>query len=81
MDPSVRKERAKRLRDLGDKQLQKLLKRHVNKTVNIIVEKDNFGRAENFAPVSVAQTQMQPGTLARVKLTAVKGDKLLGEAA
>ena len=76
-----RKERAAVLRQKGSQQLQKLLKRHLNKTVDIIVEKDNFGRAENFAPVSVEQTELRPGTLAKVKLTAIKGDKLLGEAA
>ena len=77
VDPAVRKERAKRLRHLGDKQLQKLLKRYVNKTVDIVVEKDNFGRSESFAPV-VLEQDMQPGQLARVKLDAINGDKLLG---
>ncbi len=77
VDPAVRKERAKRLRDLGDKQLQKLLKRHVNKTVDIIVEKENFGRSESFVPVIVEQ-DLQAGQLARVELTAINGDKLVG---
>ena len=72
-----RKERAKRLRDLGDKQLQKLLTRHVNKTVDIIVEKGQFGRSQSFAPVRI-DTELQVGALAKVKLSEIKGDKLLG---
>lgn len=78
--PAERKERAARLRTLGDQQLQKLLKRHVNKTVDILVEKDNFGRAENFAPVRL-QTPCTPGALATVKLSTIKGNELLGEVA
>ena len=73
----IRKERAKRLRDLGDQQLQNLLKRHVNKTVDIIVEKDNFGRSESFVPVAL-EGNFEPGTLAKVRLQEIKGDKLLG---
>ena len=76
---SERKERAKRLRELGQKQHQKMLKRHVNKTVDVIVETDNFGRAETFAPVSVGE-ELSTGTLARLKLTSINGDKLLGVA-
>ena len=79
VDPAVRKERAKRLRDLGQKQHQKLLKRHLNKTVDIIVEKDNFGRAETFAPVSV-EGNLSTGTLAKVQLTDIHGQNLLGVA-
>ncbi len=77
VDPAIRKERAKRLRDLGEKQVQKLLNRHVNKTVDIIVEKDNFGRSESFVPV-VLEQDLKPGQLVRVKLNAINGDKLLG---
>ena len=77
--PAVRKERAKRLRDLGARQHQKLLKRHMNKTVDIVVEKDNFGRSESFVPVALEQ-DLEPGTLATVKLTQINGDKLLGAA-
>lgn len=78
VDPAIRKQRAAKLRVQGEKQLQKLLNRHVNKTVDIIVEKDSFGRTESFAPVRL-EKPLQPGTLARVKLTAIKGNELLGE--
>ncbi|MEZ5813249.1 MAG: tRNA (N(6)-L-threonylcarbamoyladenosine(37)-C(2))-methylthiotransferase MtaB [Alphaproteobacteria bacterium] len=77
VDPAIRKQRAKRLRDLSDKQHRKLLSRHISKAVDIIVEKDNFGRSESFLPVALEQ-DARPGSLMRVKLLAVNGDKLLG---
>ena len=77
VEPGIRKERAKRLRDLGDKQLQKLLKRHVNKCVDIIVEKDNFGRSESFVPVHL-NTEAEAGKLISVSLDEIKGNTLLG---
>ncbi|MGB1077132.1 MAG: tRNA (N(6)-L-threonylcarbamoyladenosine(37)-C(2))-methylthiotransferase MtaB [Bdellovibrionales bacterium] len=47
----LRKERAARLREQGDKQLNRFLKNQVNKVHEVIVEKNNFGRSENFSPV------------------------------
>ncbi len=77
VDVQVRKERAKRLRAAGDAQLQKLLKRTVNKTVDILVEKGGFGRTESFAPVSF-EGDIPAGQIACVKLEAIKGNTLLG---
>lgn len=48
-----RKERAKRLRDLGQKQLLKFLKSHAHKTREVIVEKGCVGRTEHFAEVKL----------------------------
>jgi len=73
----IRKKRAKRLRDLEQAQLQNLLKRHMNKTVDIIVEKGKFGRSQSFVPVTL-QTEMSAGELATVQLTQIKDNKLLG---
>ena len=84
VEPSVRKERAKRLRELGKKQLQKLLKANANREVKVIVEKNNFGRAENFCPVLIEggnDNNQLPGTLVSVKLDRIEGDKLIGIAA
>ncbi|MCB9982071.1 MAG: tRNA (N(6)-L-threonylcarbamoyladenosine(37)-C(2))-methylthiotransferase MtaB [Rhodospirillales bacterium] len=73
-----RKERAARLRTLGERQIEKLLKRNLNKQAQIIVEKNNFGRTENFAPV-ILQTEARPGSLLTVKLCGIKAHNLLGE--
>ena len=72
-----RKDRAARLRAKGDEQLQKLLKRNLNKTAQVIVEKNNFARTENFCPVQLG-TNLEAGALAHVKLQSIDGDKLLG---
>lgn len=79
VDPSIRKERAKRLRELGAEQLQKLLRENTNREAKIIVEKKNFGRTENFCPVEVTQ-DLEPGALVCVKLGDISGDKVLGAA-
>lgn len=77
VDPPIRKERAARLRAKGDEQLQKLLKRNLNKTAQVIVEKNNFARTENFCPVQLG-TNLEAGTLAQVKLQSINHDKMLG---
>jgi len=76
--PQVRKERAARLRELGEKQTQKFLKRHMNKTRQVIVEKGNIGRTEHFAPV-VLDTPQQVGALVLVQTCAIEGDILKGQ--
>ena len=76
VDPSIRKERAKRLRDLGDKQLKKLLKNNIGKTAQIIVEKGNKGHTENFAPVTLNQ-DAKSGELLNVNLRELKNNTLL----
>lgn len=75
VDPAARKERAARLRDLGDRQLAKFLKQNLNKKMQIIVEKDNFGRAENFAPIALDQ-HAEPGSLRNVLTQRVEHNNL-----
>lgn len=75
---AVRKERAAKLRELGDRQLQKFLSRHVNKDLEVIVEKGNLGRSEHFAQVRLDQ-DIPPGALTMVKTLAVEGDMLTGK--
>ena len=75
VDTAVRKERAARLRNLGEKQVQKFLNQNINKDVHIIVEKDNFARAENFALIKLG-THAEPGDLLAARTTAVQGNAL-----
>ncbi|HOO81817.1 MAG TPA: tRNA (N(6)-L-threonylcarbamoyladenosine(37)-C(2))-methylthiotransferase MtaB [Alphaproteobacteria bacterium] len=76
--PKERKERAARLRALGELQLQKLLRRNLNKEAQIIVEKGSFGRTQNFSPVHL-NAKARPGDLLSVKLSGITGENLLGE--
>ena len=76
--PAIRKERAARLRQLGDVQLQKFLRNNINKTMQVIVEKGNMARTENFAPVRVAESTVV-GSLISVYTTGVEGVTLIGD--
>jgi threonylcarbamoyladenosine tRNA methylthiotransferase MtaB len=68
----VRKERASRLRDAGDQQLQKFLMQNIGKTEQVIVEKNRFGRGRNFVPVQIDQ-DLAAGTLVDVQLISIEG--------
>lgn len=70
-----RKERAARLRALGDQQLQKCLKRHMNKTVDVVVEKDNFGHTESFVPVEL-EGDHPLGSLVKACTKEIKDNRL-----
>lgn len=76
----VRKERAARLRDLGDLQLQSFLNGQLGKTSNILIEKDEIGRNEHFAPIKIAHAPAA-GELVRVRATTSDGKTLSGIAA
>ncbi len=68
----LRKERAARLREAGEKQLYKFLMNQLNKEHKAIVEKNNFGRTENFSPIRLVGDNAQ-GSI--VLTTALSVDK------
>lgn len=74
----IRKERAARLREAGEKELVKFLNSNLNSSKQVIVEEDNIGRTENFALVEVPEGSI-PGEIIQMQITGVKGDKLTGE--
>ncbi len=76
VDVPVRKERAARLRELGVKQLDKLLQRNIDKNLSVLVEKGGIGRAENFLPVIIAD-DLQIGTLVNVKISDINNQMLV----
>jgi threonylcarbamoyladenosine tRNA methylthiotransferase MtaB len=78
VDKAIRKERAARLRDLGEKQVQKFLNQNINKTVQVIVENNNMARSENFAPIKLDQ-DVTPGDLLPVLTKTVEGNALTGQ--
>lgn len=49
--PALRKERAARLRALGDRQLEKFMKARVGDKCQVIVEQSGVGRSEHFAEI------------------------------
>lgn len=77
--PKIRKERAARLRALGENQLENFLKNQLNKTFQTIVESNNFCRTENFALVKI-EDDIPPGTLLNVQAHGLGDGHLLGSA-
>ncbi|MEN8236035.1 MAG: tRNA (N(6)-L-threonylcarbamoyladenosine(37)-C(2))-methylthiotransferase MtaB [Pseudomonadota bacterium] len=77
----VVKQRAARLRALGEGALRDLLQQEVGQEVGtvreVLVEKDNAGRAENYLPVKIESHKIiAPGTIVPVHVKSVQ-DKTL----
>lgn len=76
--PEIRKERAGRLRALGEVQMQKFLASHVGAERIVVVEKDNIGRTEHFAEV-LLDKELPAGSLAKIRATGVSQGRLMAE--
>jgi threonylcarbamoyladenosine tRNA methylthiotransferase MtaB len=74
---SVGKERAARLRALGDEQYNKLLASRIGQVESVLVERDGMGRTEQFVPIRVAV--QGPELVHGVTVTGVTADGLVGE--
>ena len=74
---SVRKERAKILRELGEKKYQKLLHSMVGKKVNVLVETDKKGWTENYLHV-ILSTDIPVGQIVPVIIKGVQDNALVG---
>lgn len=68
VDVPVRKERAARLRALGEAQVEVLMQRNVGKDFSVLVEKGGIGRAENFLSVALPN-DLKIGSIVDVKTT------------
>jgi len=88
---TIKKQRAAKLRKLGDEQCAKLMASRIGKVENVLIErvKDNIllGRSEQFIPVEIlvnnnfgkqANNDMS-GKLFQVKITSNNGKNLIGE--
>lgn len=71
----TRKERARILREEGEKQMQKLLENSVGSEAKILVESDNMGRTENFIQVKL-NGDFQPGSIISGKLESIDGNMM-----
>ncbi|QQG35668.1 MAG: tRNA (N(6)-L-threonylcarbamoyladenosine(37)-C(2))-methylthiotransferase MtaB [Micavibrio aeruginosavorus] len=78
IDPSARKERAARLRELGDRQLHQFMRSQLNRRRQVIVEQNSVGRTEHFAEVHLDFLAEQ-GCLHDVMITRLEGGRLYGE--
>jgi threonylcarbamoyladenosine tRNA methylthiotransferase MtaB len=73
------KERAKLLREAGQAELQKFLKKQVGKTLSVIVEKDGIGKSENFLDVKILDKskKLKSGDIVEIKAAEVEGNFLI----
>lgn len=79
---SIRKERAQKLRDLGEILLNQELKVHVGKKAIMILEKDGEGKEEHFLPVQLLDNSLnfKLGQAVHIDLVDHKNQKLIGKA-
>lgn len=80
VEKQVRKDRAAKLRQAGDLELQKYLKNCEGTIRTAIVEKELYAREEGFAGVKLT-SPAEVGSLVAVKITGFEGQDLIGEVA
>ena len=73
---NVIKDRAEQLRELSSKALDKHLKKEIGKNRSVLIEKNDFGRTEYFAPIKVPGAKA--GQLLDVNITGRVGNTHLG---
>ena len=64
----IRKERAALLRSAGIDQLKHFMQRNIGFNANVIIEKNNIGRTENFLPVKIFNKNYNSGDFINLKL-------------
>ncbi|MES2961539.1 MAG: tRNA (N(6)-L-threonylcarbamoyladenosine(37)-C(2))-methylthiotransferase MtaB [Pseudomonadota bacterium] len=76
---TIIKERAKILRETGQKELQKLLKKQIGKTLKVIVEKDGIGKSENFLDVKMSDEtkKIKSGDILEIQVCGTEGNFLI----
>lgn len=78
VEGGLRKDRAKVLRDLGGKQVEKHMLSLVGKTLSVLMEKNNHGRTPYFSEVIVDGAPLKMGSVVNVALESVADGKLKG---
>ena len=67
---AIRKERAARLREAGEKNLKEYLESQIGATTEILVEKGKIGKTPHFAPVELDK-ECEAGTIINAVITSV----------
>lgn len=74
----VIKERAARLREAGQRNLEKTLGQYIGKKVNVLTETETQGHSEHFLKVDLSSPHL-PGALIKAQVTAVTTSTLKAE--
>jgi threonylcarbamoyladenosine tRNA methylthiotransferase MtaB len=78
VDRHVARQRAKRLREAGDRRFAAHCESRIGEVESVLVERDGIGRTEQFVPVAIADHG--PGEIVPVRITGRRGDHLVGKA-
>lgn len=76
------KDRAKRLRELGERKELEFLKSRIGTKANVLVESQDLGRTEHFCPVDVSQLPSElkiEGSIIPLTITGVEYNNLMCE--
>lgn len=77
---SIIKERAKRLRDLGEVMLTRYLETLVGTVQEVMTENPHLGRTQTYALVQLPTTRTyEEGMILKVRITGVNGDRVMSE--
>ena len=71
------KSRAKELRNLGEKQHNKLLKKQIGTIQNVLIEKNSIGHTENFSKIKLNET-IQSREIISTQILDINSDYLVG---
>ncbi|WP_395613370.1 tRNA (N(6)-L-threonylcarbamoyladenosine(37)-C(2))-methylthiotransferase MtaB [Allosphingosinicella sp.] len=77
VSPAIAKDRARRLREACARQRNLWLKSLIGTKQRVLLEKENFGHAENFAPVRLASVR-QVGAIVALSVIGIEGGMLTG---
>jgi threonylcarbamoyladenosine tRNA methylthiotransferase MtaB len=77
---TIRRERAGRLRALGDQRRERYLASLTGSEAEILAEKDNRGYTQHYAPARIDHA-VNPGEVVRVRITGTEGGTLTAAAA
>ncbi len=75
---AIRKQRAARIRALGEAALDDFMASRLNKTVSVLVEKNNAGHCEHYCPVQLTSAA-EAGQIVSAKITGIQDGSLIGE--
>ncbi|WP_029041188.1 tRNA (N(6)-L-threonylcarbamoyladenosine(37)-C(2))-methylthiotransferase MtaB [Cucumibacter marinus] len=74
---AVAKQRAARLRALGEQQFEALCMSRIGQSENVLIEREGLGRTEQFVPVKLSAGQ--PGDIVAVDIVGTEAGGLIGE--
>ena len=74
--PGVARDRARRLREAGDRALRRHLRAQIGRALPVLAERGGLGRTPDFTPVAVGA--LAPGAIAALVIAGHDGRKLFG---